>query len=54
MVEECAIGHEIAGVEDNRWQHVEEEGGRCQWQHPDAVRVEEQQSDGDADHDEQT
>ena len=54
MVEKGSIGHEIAGVEDDGRQHVEEEGVGRQRQDADAVGVEEQQSDGDADHNQQT
>ena len=54
MIEKESIGHEITGIEDNGWQHVEEESRRRQWGNPSAIRVEEQQANHNADNDQKT
>lgn len=53
MIEEQAIGHEVAGVQDDRRQHVQEERIGRQRRHVDAARLEQQQADDHADDDQQ-
>ena len=31
MIKEESIGHEIASIQDDGWEHVEEEYVGCQW-----------------------
>ena len=54
MVEKEPVGHEVARVQDDGRQHVEEEGGRRQRRYAHAVALEQQQADDDADHNQQT
>jgi len=53
MVEEQPIGHEIAGVQDDGRQHVQEERVGRQRRDVDAARLEQQQADDHADGDQQ-
>lgn len=53
MVEEQPIGHEVAGVQDDRRQHVQEERVGRQRRHVDHARLEQQQADNHADDDQQ-
>lgn len=53
MVEEQPIGHEVAGVQDDGRQHVQEERVGCQRRYMDAARLEQQQTDDHADGDQQ-
>lgn len=53
MVEEQPIGHEVAGVQDDRRQHVQEERVGRQRRYVDAARLEQQQPDDHADGDQQ-
>lgn len=54
MVEEQPIGHEVAGVQDDRRQHVQEERVGRQRRYVDAARLEQQQADDHANGDQQT
>ncbi|CAN7951687.1 unnamed protein product, partial [Ixodes pacificus] len=51
VVEEGPVGHVVAGVQHNGRQHEQEEHVRRQWPHRGQPRVEEQQADDHADHD---
>lgn len=53
MVEEQPIGHEVAGVQDDGRQHVQEERVGRQRGDVDAARLEQQQADDHADGDQQ-
>lgn len=53
MVEEQPIGHEVAGVQDDGRQHVQEERVGGQRRHVDAARLEQQEADDYADGDQQ-
>lgn len=53
VVEEQPIGHKVAGVQDDRRQHVEEERVRRERRHVDAARLEQQHADDHADDDQQ-
>jgi len=54
MVEEQPIGHEVAGVQDDGRQHVQEESVRSERRHVDAGRLEQEEADDYADGDQQT
>jgi len=54
VVEEQPVGHEVAGVQDDRRQHVQEEGVRRQRRHVHARRVEQQDANHHPHHDQQT
>lgn len=53
MIEEQPIGHEVAGVQDDGRQHVQEERVGRQRRNVDAARLEQQQTDDYADGDQQ-
>jgi len=53
MVEEQPIGHEVASVQDDGRQHVQEERVGGQGRHVDAARLEQQEADDYADGDQQ-
>ena len=42
MIEKESVGHKVTGIENNGWQHVEEESSGRQGRHSSAIRVEEQ------------
>lgn len=50
MVEEEAVWHEVAGVEDDGRQHVQEEDVGGEGRNGGSLRVEEQEADDDAQH----
>lgn len=54
VVEEQPIRHEVAGVQDDGRQHVQEERVRRQRRHVNACRLEQQEADNHADGDQQT
>jgi len=41
MIKKESVGHKVAGIEDNGWQHVEEESSWRQRRYSSAIRVEE-------------
>lgn len=53
MVEEQPIGHEVAGVQDDGRQHVQEKRVGGQRRHVDAARLEQQEADDHTDGDQQ-
>ncbi len=53
MIEKESIGHEIAGIQDDGWEHVEEEYVGCQWSSSIAT-LEEDKSDDKSNNDEKT
>jgi len=53
MIEEESVGHEISGIQDDRGQHVEEEGVRGQGGDVQLVGQEQEHADGHAHHDQQ-
>lgn len=53
MVEEQPIGHEVAGVQDDGRQHVQEERIGRQRRYVDAACLEQQQTNDHADGDQQ-
>lgn len=53
VVEEQPIGHEVAGVQDDGRQHVQEERVRRQRRYVDATRLEQQDADDHTDDDQQ-
>ena len=40
MIKEEPIGHEITGIQDDGWEHVEEEGSGRKWWNANAVGME--------------
>lgn len=54
MVEEQPVRHEVPGIQNNRWKHVQEESVRCQRRDGDAAGQEQQHSYDDTNDDQQT